>query len=240
MKALLHGALVLVFAACAQTGNGTDTAATDTSTATATAATTTESTATETTQPMTSAAPAAQEKPMSAYENKIAEIHTTAGQINLRFFPKVAPGHVKNFIDLSESGFYANTKFHRVIPGFVIQGGDPNTISDSPATWGTGGSPNKLKAEFNSIPHKRGILSMARSGHPDSASSQFFICVADVPSLDNQYTVFGEVTQGMDVVDKIVNAPTGPGDRPVNPVAITKVVVRDAQTDAEKAPEPKG
>ncbi|MGZ5445346.1 MAG: peptidylprolyl isomerase [Thermoanaerobaculia bacterium] len=237
MKALLHGVLVLVLAACSQTGSNGDTTTTDSATTTAAS---TESTASETSQPMTSAAPAAQEKPMSAYENKIAEVHTTAGQFNLRFFPDVAPNHVKNFIDLSEQGFYANTKFHRVIPGFVIQGGDPNTVSGSPATWGTGGSPNKLKAEFNSIPHKRGILSMARSGHPDSASSQFFVCVADVPSLDNQYTVFGEVTQGMDVVDKIVNAPTGQGDRPVNPVAITKVVVRDAQTDAEKAPTPKG
>jgi cyclophilin family peptidyl-prolyl cis-trans isomerase len=238
LKTLLHGVLVLALAACAQTGSGNDTAATDTSSTTTTAAST-ESTATETSQPMTSAAPAAQEKPMSAYANKIAEVHTTAGQFNLRFFPDVAPNHVKNFIDLSQQGFYDNTKFHRVIPGFVIQGGDPNTVSGNPATWGTGGSPNRLKAEFNSIPHKRGILSMARSGHPDSASSQFFVCVADVPSLDNQYTVFGEVTQGMDVVDKIVNAPAGAGDRPVSPVAITKVVVRDAQTDAEKAPTPK-
>ena len=177
---------------------------------------------------------------MSEYQDKVAELHTSKGEIDIRFFPDVAPNHVKNFIDLSQQGFFNNTKFHRVIPGFVIQGGDPNTISGDPGTWGTGGSPNKLKAEFNSIPHKRGILSMARSGHPDSASSQFFVCVADVPSLDNSYTVFGEVTQGMDVVDKIVNAPTSVGDRPADPVAITKVVVRDAQTDAEKAPAPKG
>ena len=235
MKSLLHGVLVLALAACSQTSSDTATAQTDSTTTTAA-----ESTATETAAPpMTSAAKPTEEKPMSHYENKIAEVHTTAGQINLRFFPDVAPGHVRNFIDLSEQGFYANTKFHRVIPGFVIQGGDPNTVSGNPATWGTGGSPKNLKAEFNAIPHKRGILSMARSGHPDSASSQFFICVADVPSLDNQYTVFGEVTQGMDVVDKIVNAPTGPGDRPKEPVAITKVVVRDAATDAEKAPTPK-
>ena len=240
MKALLHSILFLALAACSQTGSSSDTAATNTDSTTTTAASSTEATATETSQPMTSAVPAAQEKPMSAYENKIAEVHTTAGQFNLRFFPNVAPNHVKNFIDLSQQGFYNNTKFHRVIPGFVIQGGDPNTISGNPGSWGTGGSPNKLKAEFNTIPHKRGILSMARSGHPDSASSQFFVCVADVPSLDNQYTVFGEVTQGMDVVDKIVNGQTGPGDRPVDPVSITKVVVRDAQTDAEKAPAPKG
>lgn len=231
MKSLFYGVLFFVFAGCSQTGNG------DTTTTQTDSAATTEvasSTAATETAPMTSAATAAEEKPMSHYENKVAEIHTTAGQFNLRFYPDLAPGHVKNFIDLSESGFYAGTKFHRVIPGFVIQGGDPNTKAGDPATWGTGGSPNKLKAEFNSRPHKRGILSMARSGHPDSASSQFFVCVADVPSLDNQYTVFGEVTEGMDVVDKIVNAQTGPGDRPVNPTAITKVVVREA-TDAEKA-----
>lgn len=231
MKSLFYGVLFFVFAGCSQTGNG------DTTTTQTDSAATTEvasSTAATESAPMTSAATAAEENPMSHYENKIAEIHTTAGQFNLRFYPDLAPGHVKNFIDLSESGFYAGTKFHRVIPGFVIQGGDPNTKAGDPSTWGTGGSPNKLKAEFNSRPHKRGILSMARSGHPDSASSQFFVCVADVPSLDNQYTVFGEVTEGMDVVDKIVNAQTGPGDRPVNPTAITKVVVREA-TDAEKA-----
>lgn len=237
MKLLLHGVLVLALAACSQTGSSDTTTAQTDSTTTTTAADSTATT--DTAAPMTSAGKPTEEKPMSQYEHKIAELHTTAGQINLRFFPDIAPGHVRNFIDLSEQGFYNNTKFHRVIPGFVIQGGDPNTISGNPATWGTGGSPKNLKAEFNAIPHKRGILSMARSGHPDSASSQFFICVADVPSLDNQYTVFGEVTQGMDVVDKIVNARTGPGDRPLEPVAITKVVVRDAATDAEKAPTPK-
>ncbi|HEX6097165.1 MAG TPA: peptidylprolyl isomerase [Thermoanaerobaculia bacterium] len=237
MKALLHGVLFLALAACSQTGSGTDTAATDTSSTTTTAASSNETAATDT-QPMTSAAPAAQEKPMSAYQNKIAELHTTAGQINLRFFPDVAPNHVKNFLELAEQGFYNGTKFHRIIPGFMIQGGDPNTISGNPATWGTGGSPNNVKAEFNKIPHKRGILSMARSQSPDSASSQFFIVVADSTFLDNNYTVFGEVTQGMDVADKIVSAPKGAQDRPNEPVSITKVVIRDAQTDAEKAPTP--
>ena len=174
---------------------------------------------------------------MSDYENKVAELHTTAGQINIRFFPDVAPNHVRNFIDLAKQGFYDGTKFHRVIPGFMIQGGDPNTVSGSPATWGTGGSKQNVKAEFNSVSHKRGIVSMARSQSPDSASSQFFICVADVPSLDNQYTVFGQVTQGMDVVDKIVNAKTA-GERPLEPVAINNVVVRDAKDD-EKGPTPK-
>jgi len=235
LKLLLHGVLVFALAACTQSGSS-DTATAQTDSTTTTAA---DSTATDSAAPMTSAAKPTEEKPMSHYENKIAELHTTAGQINLRFFPDVAPGHVKNFIDLSEQGFYNNTKFHRVIPGFMIQGGDPNTIAGNPATWGTGGSPKNIKAEFNSITHKRGILSMARAQSPDSASSQFFIVVKDSPFLDNQYTVFGEVTQGMDVADKIVNAPKGAQDRPVDPVAVTKVVIRDAQTDAEKAPAPK-
>ncbi|MEO8379521.1 MAG: peptidylprolyl isomerase [Acidobacteriota bacterium] len=171
---------------------------------------------------------------MSQYENKIAEIHTTAGQINVRFFPEAAPNHVKNFIDLAERGFYNETKFHRVIRGFMIQGGDPNTKNGSPESWGTGGAEKNVKGEFSDIPHKRGILSMARSQSRDSASSQFFIMVADAPSLDHDYSVFGEVTQGMDVVDTIVNAQTVPGDRPVNPTSITKIVVRDAREDEKK------
>ena len=240
MKALLNGVLVLALAACSQSGSGTDTAQSTDSAATS-ATTGTETSGTETTaQPTTSAAPTAQEKPMSDYSNKIAEVHTTAGQINLRFFPDVAPNHVKNFIDLAQQGFYNNTKFHRVIPDFMIQGGDPNTISGNPATWGTGGSPKNIKAEFNSISHRRGILSMARAQSPDSASSQFFIVVKDSPFLDNQYTVFGEVTEGMDVADKIVGAPRGAQDRPNDPVSITKIVIRDAQTDAETAPTPRG
>ena len=99
---------------------------------------------------------------MSAYQNKVAELHTSAGEIDIRFFPDVAPNHVKNFIDLAEKGFYNGTKFHRVIPGFMIQGGDPNTVSGSPSTWGTGGSGKNVAAEFNSVSHKRGIVSMAR------------------------------------------------------------------------------
>ncbi len=171
---------------------------------------------------------------MSQTDSKIAEIHTSAGQINVRFFPDVAPNHVKNFLSLAEQGFYNGTKFHRIIPGFMIQGGDPNTKSGSPSTWGTGGSPTNVKAEFSKIPHKRGILSMARSQSPDSASSQFFIVVADSSFLDNNYTVFGEVTRGMDVADTIVNAKTAGQDRPVDPTSITKIVVRDAKEDEKK------
>jgi peptidyl-prolyl cis-trans isomerase B (cyclophilin B) len=145
---------------------------------------------------------------------------------------------VKNFLDLAQKGFYNGTKFHRVIPGFMIQGGDPNTISGDPSTWGIGGAPSNVRAEFNSVSHKRGIVSMARSQDPNSASSQFFIVVADSPFLDNQYSVFGQVTKGMDVADAIVKAPKGANDRPNNPVAITKIVVRDARED-EKGPTPK-
>ena len=175
---------------------------------------------------------------MTDYKDKVAELHTSAGEIDIRFFPDVAPNHVKNFIDLAQQGFYNGTKFHRVIPGFMIQGGDPNTKAGDPSMWGTGGSGTNVKAEFNRVPHKRGIVSMARSQHPDSASSQFFIVVADSPFLDNQYTVFGQVTKGMDVADKIVSAPKGANDRPNNPTSIDKIVIRDARED-EKGPTPK-
>ncbi|HET7712473.1 MAG TPA: peptidylprolyl isomerase [Thermoanaerobaculia bacterium] len=175
---------------------------------------------------------------MSSYENKVAELHTSAGEIHIRFFPDVAPNHVKNFIDLAQRGFYNGTKFHRVIPGFMIQGGDPNTKEANADMWGTGGSGTHLKAEFNTVKHKRGIVSMARAQDPNSASSQFFIMVADYPSLDNQYSVFGQVTKGMDVADKIVNAPREPNDRPRNPVSIDKIVIRDA-AETEKGPAPR-
>ena len=171
-------------------------------------------------------------------ESKVAELHTTAGEIHIRFFPDVAPNHVKNFLDLAEQGFYDGTKFHRVIPGFMIQGGDPNTKSGNPNTWGTGGAGKNVKAEFSNVSHRRGIVSMARANQPDSASSQFFIVVADSTFLDKQYSVFGQVTKGMDVADRIVAAPRGANDRPNDPVTITKVVVREARPD-EEGPAPR-
>ncbi len=143
-----------------------------------------------------------------------AVIETKFGNIELKFFPDVAPNHVKNFIDLAKKGFYDGTTFHRVIPGFMIQGGDPNSKSPDKSQHGMGGPGYTIKAEFNSKPHKRGILSMARAANPDSAGSQFFICVADAPSLDRQYSVFGEVVSGMDVVDKIVSQPRDRRDNP--------------------------
>ncbi|HEV7921867.1 MAG TPA: peptidylprolyl isomerase [Thermoanaerobaculia bacterium] len=171
---------------------------------------------------------------MSDNEPKVAELHTSAGEIDIRFFPDLAPNHVKNFLTLAGQGFYNGTKFHRVIPGFMIQGGDPNTIQGEANTWGTGGSPNKLKAEFNAIPHKRGIVSMARSNSPDSASSQFFIVVKDSNFLDRNYTVFGEVTKGMEVADKIVNGKRDRNDRPDEPVTIESITIRPATAEESK------
>ena len=158
-------------------------------------------------------------------EESKAIIHTGFGDITLRFFPKLAPNHVNSFMELAKKGFYDGTIFHRVIPGFVIQGGDPNSRNLEKAQHGTGGPGYRLKAEFNSKPHKRGILSMARSSQLDSAGSQFFICVSDVPSLDEKYTVFGEVTQGMDVVDKIVSLPRDGRDNPLKRVEIKMEIV---------------
>jgi cyclophilin family peptidyl-prolyl cis-trans isomerase len=237
LKRMFLGVLMSVaLVACAQNGgDAAGSSATTTETVATSASETTTSAAAETTS---SAATTTEEKSMSSYENKVAEIHTSAGEIDIRFFPDVAPNHVKNFLDLAAKGYYDGTKFHRIIPGFMIQGGDPNTKTDNTSLWGTGGSGTNVKAEFNSVTHKRGIVSMARSNAPDSASSQFFIVVADSTFLDNNYTVFGQVTKGMDVADKIVNAPKGANDRPTNPIAIDKIVVRDAHDD-EKGPAPK-
>jgi cyclophilin family peptidyl-prolyl cis-trans isomerase len=143
-----------------------------------------------------------------------AVVETSFGTITLKFFPDVAPGHVKNFVDLASKGFYDNTTFHRVIPGFMIQGGDPNSKDANKSKHGTGGPGYTIKAEFNARPHKRGALSMARSASPDSAGSQFFICVKDSAFLDRQYTVFGEVESGIEVVDKIVAVPRDKNDNP--------------------------
>src|SRR5687768_5745916 len=138
------------------------------------------------------------------------------GEIEIEFFGDKAPGHVKNFTDLAKKGFYDGTTFHRVIPGFMIQGGDPAT--KDPKTpkdrHGFGGPGYQIKAEFNDTPHKRGVLSMARSGDPNSAGSQFFICVADSPFLNGQYTAFGRVVAGIEVADKIVGSPRDSRDNP--------------------------
>lgn len=148
-------------------------------------------------------------------------IQTKFGDMVLKFFPDVAPNHVDNFIKLASEGFYNGTTFHRVIPGFMIQGGDPNSKDHDKSRHGMGGPGYTLKAEFNKKPHKRGTLSMARSAHPDSAGSQFFICVADAPFLDGQYTVFGEVEKGMEVADKIVSQPRDKRDNPNDRIEMT-------------------
>ena len=145
---------------------------------------------------------------------EIAVIETKFGKIEIQFFEDKAPGHVKNFKDLAKKGFYDGTIFHRVIPGFMIQGGDPNTKSDDRSNHGMGGPGYSIKAEFNDTPHKRGILSMARSQDPNSAGSQFYIVVKDSAFLDGQYTAFGKVLSGMTVADQIVNAPRDRRDNP--------------------------
>ena len=159
----------------------------------------------------------------SVMDKEIAVISTKFGDIKLEFFDEIAPKHVESFKLHAQNGYYDGTIFHRVIPGFMIQGGDPLSKSEDKSRHGTGGNAAKyfgigdensestwdLPAEFSATPHERGILSMARSQNPDSGGSQFFICVADARFLDNQYTVFGKVVSGMDVVDSIVNAPRG-------------------------------
>jgi cyclophilin family peptidyl-prolyl cis-trans isomerase len=155
-----------------------------------------------------------------------AVIETKLGNIELKFFPEVAPNHVKNFIDLAEKKFYDGTTFHRVIPGFMIQGGDPNTKDPDRSQHGMGGPGYTVKAEFNAQLHKRGILSMARAASPDSAGSQFFICVADAPFLNNKYTVFGEVVSGMEVVDKIVSQERDKNDNPLQRMEMKVKIIK--------------
>ncbi len=159
-----------------------------------------------------------------------AKIQTKHGDIAIEFFPDVAPNHVENFKKLATSGFFDGTLFHRIVPGFVIQGGDP--LTKSPANkgrWGTGGPGWSVKAEFNKKKHSRGVLSMARSMDPNSAGSQFFIVLKDSDFLNGQYTVFGKVISGMDVVDKIAGLKTDTKDAPVDSeqAKITKVTYTD-------------
>ena len=162
---------------------------------------------------------------MDNAQKETAVIETKFGKIVIEFFPESAPRHVDNFKKLAAMGFYNGTTFHRVIPGFMIQGGDPNSKDSDRSRHGTGGPGYNVKAEFNSISHKRGIVSMARSSDPDSAGSQFFICIKDSPFLDKQYTVFGEVAEGLDVADKIVSSKRDEKDNPLEKIAMTKVYI---------------
>jgi len=149
-------------------------------------------------------------------------LETRHGEIELELFEDIAPKHVESFKKLVSEKFYDGTTFHRVIPDFMIQGGDPNSKdADKKHLHGTGGPGYNVKAEFSDRPHKRGTLSAARSQNPDSAGSQFFICVTDAPWLDGQYSIFGQVINGLDVVDKIVAEPRDGNDNPDQRVEIT-------------------
>lgn len=185
----------------------------------------------QTAAPDAASSQAKEEPTVKAKENveEIAVMETSVGVMVLRFFPDVAPGHVENFKKLARQGFYDGTRFHRVIAGFMIQGGDPNSKSDDVSSWGTGDPGYRIKAEFNNKPHVKGTLSMARSNDPDSAGSQFFICHGRAASLDGQYTVFGELMDGVDVLDKIATAPVtargGERSLPVSPVTVKSVKI---------------
>ncbi|MGY5151333.1 MAG: peptidylprolyl isomerase [Candidatus Nitrosopumilus sp. bin_6a] len=163
------------------------------------------------------------------FVDPVVVLETNLGNITIEFFYNDAPKHVENFIKLSQSGFYDGTLFHRIIPGFMIQGGDPNTIEGDPSTWGTGGPKTSVDAEFNTIKHNRGIVSMARSADPNSGGSQFFIVHADSNFLDEQYTVFGRIVteESFETLDKIASVETTSQDRPQDPeqVRITKVTI---------------
>jgi peptidyl-prolyl cis-trans isomerase B (cyclophilin B) len=156
-----------------------------------------------------------------------ATIETSFGNIILELSPNIAPETVRNFTSLAKSNFYDGTLFHRVIPGFMIQGGDPNTKKPDKSKWGIGGPGYTIKAEFNSKSHLRGIVSMARATDPNSAGSQFFIVTTDSTFLDKQYTVFAEVTKGMDVADKIVSLPRDKNDCPNQEAKILRVTISE-------------
>ncbi len=161
------------------------------------------------------------------------QMTTTLGPITIELDSEKAPKTVANFLAYVESGHFDGTIFHRVIPGFMIQGGDPNTKGTDKSKYGQGGPDHNVKAEFNKKSHKRGILSMARSQHPDSAGSQFFIVVKDSPFLDRQYTVFGEVVTGMDVADKIVSQKRDAHDNPLQRIEMNVRIVTEEKNTEE-------
>jgi len=158
---------------------------------------------------------------------EFAVIDTKFGRIVIKFLPDLASGHVKNFKKLANDGFYDGTTFHRVIPGFMIQGGDPNSKDDDRTNDGLGGPGYTINAEFSDVTHKRGIVSMARSSDPNSAGSQFFIVVGDSTSLDGQYSIFGEVIEGLEVVDLIVSQSKDSNDNPIEKISMKVSIVRN-------------
>ena len=175
----------------------------------------------------------------------VGVISTNKGDIVIEFYPDIAPKHVESFMTHAENGYYDGTTFHRVIPGFMIQGGDPNSKSEDRGMHGMGGYAGMyygigdennseswmLPAEFSPTPHDRGILSMARAQSPNSAGSQFFICVADAHFLDNNYTVFGKVLKGMDVADQIVNSSRDKSDNPLERIEMNIKIVPKSSID---------
>jgi peptidyl-prolyl cis-trans isomerase B (cyclophilin B) len=168
--------------------------------------------------------------------NEVAVIKTTAGEMVVEFWPDVAPKTVENFKALAQKGFYDGTAFHRIVKGFMIQGGDPLTKDlNAEDSWGTGGPGHKVKAEFNDRPHVRGVLSMARSSDPNSAGSQFFVCLAEASFLDRQYTAFGKLIKGDDVLGKIGDSPTtmsrgGERSKPLSRVGVESVKIVPADS----------
>jgi len=166
-------------------------------------------------------------------ESEVAVIKTSEGEMVIELWPDVAPKTVENFKKLARENFYDGTAFHRVIKGFMIQGGDPLTKDESAqGRWGTGGPGYQVKAEFNEKSHRRGVISMARSQDPNSAGSQFFLCHQDSKFLDRQYTTFGQLIKGEEVLDKIANTPTKTPDRPVTRMHIESVRIELAPAAA--------
>jgi len=163
--------------------------------------------------------------------NEVAVIKTTEGEMTLAFWPEIAPKTVENFKTLARKGFYDGTAFHRIVKGFMVQGGDPLTKDPKQESrWGTGDPGYKIKAEFSEKPHVRGVISMARSSDPHSAGSQFFICLADARFLDKQYTAFGQLIKGDDVLGKLGDTPTAHGSggeksRPVTRVGVESIKI---------------
>ncbi len=164
-------------------------------------------------------------------DKEVAVIKTTEGEMVVEFWPDVAPKTVENFKTLAKKGFYDGTCFHRVIKGFMIQGGDPLTKDPAQESrWGTGDPGYKIKAEFNDRHHDRGVISMARSNDPDSAGSQFFICLGNASFLDRKYTAFGKLIKGDDVLEKIATTATHPPDRPDKRMGVESIKIVPADS----------
>ena len=167
---------------------------------------------------------------------EVAVIKTTAGEMVIELLADAAPQTVENFKKLARQGFYDGTAFHRIVKGFMIQGGDPLTKDATMASrWGTGGPGDQIKAEFNEQSHVRGVVSMARSQHPDSAGSQFFICLGDAKFLDRQYTAFGRLLKGDDVLGQIGDTPVTPSNggemsKPTARIGVESVTIVSADS----------